>query len=322
MSVVQKIEDATAVYALAPGEHGVGEDLLYMAYDPRAGRLAVALNMPENRHRVDVLAVDDGALSLASSFEVPRAKPRVLGFMPDGRLLYSIYFNVVISALDGEALGDAPVPQADAACVLPDGRVLFNKQRLVLWEAGAELREFEDKRAYGVGSVDVSPDGKFAVSTGNEPYVRLWDFVSGKQLKRVTIGSGGSCYAAFSPDGTVVACGGDKDKASGVMSVRLLNVDKKWSERARLTMPLWSHVFGLGFSADGERLWVSQHNIGQSGGVISVWDWRAGTCLHKVEIASAPGRVYARGVALSADGRRLFVGLPLPAARVLAFDLP
>lgn len=322
MSVLHKVESASASYEFMVGAPGVGEDLLYMKYDPGAELLGVTVGMPGNKHRVDILNVAGaGAPVLDSSFEAIRCKPELLGFV-GGRLMYSAYHHVVICERDGTTVEEIPVVQVEAAHVMVDGRLLFNKHELVLWGDGG-AREFEDKHAYMVCSVSASPDGKFAVSTGFEPYVRLWDVASGTQLKRVTVSSGGACYAAFSPEGGVVAYGGDKDKATGAMSLRLLNVDKKWSLRSSLALPSLARVFGLGFSADGARLWVSQHDVGAGPGMISVWDWRVGACLHTIEIPGASAHSqYARAVATSADGKRVFVGLPVPAARVLVFETP
>lgn len=315
------IEDAAASYSFVAGEGGAGESPVQMAFDASRSLLAAGLNSPRSGYRIDVLDLSGEAPALAARVETPKQTARPLGFLPDGRLIYSAYFHLELAPLDGGEREQVALSQVDAACVRPDGAVLCHRGRLVMWEGG-QLRELEDKRVYSMaGSVDMSPDGKFAVSTANEPYVRLWDVASGKQLKRLTISSG-LCYAQFAPDGTAVACGGDEDKVTRAMYVRLLNVDKKWSERAKLKLPSRSYVYGLGFSASGDRLWASQHNIGQSEGVITVWDWRAGVCLHTIKIEAGPARQYARHVAMRADGARVFVTLPEPAARVLVFETP
>lgn len=63
----------------------------------------------------------------------------------------------------------------------------------------------------------------------------------------------------------------------------------------------------LGFDVLGDKLFVSQGNVGQSTSCISVWDWRAEELLYKVELVAGSVRRYVASVAFSASGERLFV---------------
>src|SRR5207302_5093998 len=65
-------------------------------------------------------------------------------------------------------------------------------------EAGKELRRFTGDSGT-VNSVACSPDGRRALSGGNDRTVRLWEVETGKELRRF---AGHDGYAvAFSPDG-------------------------------------------------------------------------------------------------------------------------
>src|SRR5882762_9978945 len=59
-----------------------------------------------------------------------------------------------------------------------------------------------------VRSISFSPDGKLIASSSEDHTIKLWDAVTGKQLRTV-MGGGDSVYTiAFSPDGKVIASGG------------------------------------------------------------------------------------------------------------------
>ena len=88
---------------------------------------------------------------------------------------------------------------------------------VVLWdvETGQEIRRFVGHPA-GVFSVDFSPDGRMAVSSGGKGAIILWDVATGQEIRRfrgdmrVTISTVGSYSAVFSPDGrTLLTSFGD-----------------------------------------------------------------------------------------------------------------
>ncbi len=322
MSVVQTIDDAVASYKFIDAKIDAQFSVSCMAYDPHTERLAVTVTETAGHERIDVLSTQ-GIPELLSSIRPPNGDGmRVQCFTRGGRLLYMTPGGLVSSGLDGGEDVVLPLGPPGGACELPDGRLLLGGYRLRLWEDGAPLREFEDKVPVSARHVGVSPSGRFAFSAGDEPYVRLWDVASGAQARRLAIRGGFVSCAAFSPDGTTLAYGGGVNKkSSAAEAVRLLNVDKKWSEGGALALPDGPMVGGLCFSADGERLCVSQHRRGHSDGAISVWDWRAGVCLHTIQIPAGTSRRYASEVAISADGRRVIVYL-CPDARVLVFETP
>lgn len=97
----------------------------------------------------------------------------------------------------------------------PMGGGMFGKiAKIILWDAvtGKKINEFNASEGHlppVVYSVSFSPDGKLALSGGSDGTVRLWDILSGTELKRMKGHSGeGTWYVAFSRDGKFILSGG------------------------------------------------------------------------------------------------------------------
>jgi WD40 repeat protein len=97
-----------------------------------------------------------------------------------------------------------------------------------------------------VSSVAFSPDGKRALSGGDDGTVRLWDVASGKELRRLDGHREAVTAVAFSPDGRLAATGG-RDR-----TIRLWDLDAG-RERARLEGHLGA-VLSVAFSPAGDWL--------------------------------------------------------------------
>jgi WD40 repeat protein len=73
---------------------------------------------------------------------------------------------------------------------------------------GEELRSFQgDDRA--VRCIAISPDGRRALSGGNDTILRLWDLTTGREVCRLHGHTMGVTCAAFSPDGRRAVSGSD-----------------------------------------------------------------------------------------------------------------
>ncbi len=60
-----------------------------------------------------------------------------------------------------------------------------------------------------VTSVSYSPDGQLLATTGTDETIRLWEYSTGKELRRLELrGRARPSQVAFSPDGTMLAVGG------------------------------------------------------------------------------------------------------------------
>jgi WD40 repeat protein/tRNA A-37 threonylcarbamoyl transferase component Bud32 len=160
----------------------------------------------------------------------------------------------------------------------------------------------------GVWGVTVSPDGKRALSTGNDGSVRLWDLKLRKELRCLRGHQGAVRCAAFSPDGSLALSGG-ADR-----TLRLWNLANGKEVRpfegnaddvlgVAFLPPTSDGQSGMGWLASIANLSVAYSSEGQlllSGsrdGTLRLWDQESGLELRRVH-----GRAEITGVAISLDG--------------------
>jgi WD40 repeat protein len=207
-----------------------------------------------------------------------------VAFSPDGR--------TIVSSGDRTILGSM------------DTRSCSGENNLKLWDAasGRELRTFNEHSCW-IYAVAFSPDGHTIVSSAvayaqdgrsidtNSGILRLWDAVSGREIRSFNANSNGVNAVAFSPDGrTIVSGGGDKtlklwDAASG--------------RELRTLSGHTSAVWAVAFSPDGRAI-VS----GSGDKTIKLWDAATGQELHT--LIGHKGGVLK--VSFSPNGRNVISG--------------
>jgi WD40 repeat protein len=141
-----------------------------------------------------------------------------------------------------------------------------------------------------VRDVAFSPDGTILATTSDDQTVRLWDPVTGKQLRTLTGHTRPVYGVAFSPDGTILATAGDD-------TVRLW--DPVTGTQLRTLTGHTRPVYDVAFSPDGTILATAS-----SDNTIRLWDPVTGTQLRALAGQSA----FVWDMAFSPDGLLLASG--------------
>ena len=162
-----------------------------------------------------------------------------------------------------------------------------------LWDLknGKRIPGFGDVPSTHVYRVAISPDGRTALSGGNDSVVRLWDMASGKQLQQLPHPA--PVNPAFSSDGQRALSSSD-DKI-----IRLWN----W-EQGKLVLAghLRGHTSSVNravFSPNGRQVISSSAD-----NTMRLWDVESGKELHRF-VGHTEG---VRGLVFSPDGRYLVSG--------------
>jgi squalene-hopene/tetraprenyl-beta-curcumene cyclase len=167
-------------------------------------------------------------------------------------------------------------------------------------------------------SLAFSPDGKTLASAGGgqlegrdggaKGEVKLWDVLTGKELRTIAVENGIVFDAKFTPDGKQLATASGSGSAVPVVpgEIRLWN-----PATGELVRKLQSHhrgVYGVAFSSDGK--WLASGGLAaivegkRVDGELTVWDLQTGK-----ELWTRGGHKGAVGsLAFSADGKTLASG--------------
>ena len=162
---------------------------------------------------------------------------------------------------------------------------------------GQSLRLVPQSGKGGLYSLAYSPVGHMLASGCHDGTIKLWDTVSGRQLRTIApkftegVSSAGIASIAFSPDGLIVA-GGTTNRR-----IWLWNVETG-KEKGSLIGPVGT-VRSMAFSPDGRILASSSENH-----TIQLWDVATG-----IQVRIMPGHMESvNSIAFSTDGKVLASG--------------
>ena len=144
-----------------------------------------------------------------------------------------------------------------------------------------------------VWSVDISPDGRKAVSGSFDNDVRLWDLETGEEIDRLEGHTKAVRAVAFSPDGKSFVSGSDDG------SLILWEVETR-SVVQRIENAHEDDIFAVTFMSDG-RTALS----GSADGSLILWDLVEGKELHRF-LNKSPYKILS--IAISSDGNRAVTG--------------
>ena len=167
------------------------------------------------------------------------------------------------------------------------------------WRVRADLTGGEDEFT----SVAFTPDGRVLATASRGGSVQLWDAPSGKEVRRLNVGS--PVYAAaFSPDGKVLATGGGAREGPGQGKLWDVSTGKELAafegqkdegnplvQFRNIARPT---VTSVAFSPDGNSL-----GYGTRGRHVAIWD--VGQRRQRTNMTTSSGVVFC--VAFSPDGR-------------------
>ena len=150
----------------------------------------------------------------------------------------------------------------ESVALSPDGRTVAGAG-MGIWatDTGKLVHEAPAKNPYA-GAVVFSKDGKYLITVGQEATV-VWETATGKKVDRLTGAGNRRPCAALSPDGQLLAIGGE----DGVVRLWDWAAAKEVRQICRLALP----VHTVAFSRDGKTL-----ACGGNWGTIRLWDVATG----------------------------------------------
>jgi WD40 repeat protein/transcriptional regulator with XRE-family HTH domain len=233
-----------------------------------------------------------------------------LAYAPDGMHFVTDYENNTVAIWDSATLTRTAVFSGHTAGVLrvlysPDGRYVLSTSKdktARIWDiaSGRQVQIFRATTdvSTSAGKAETnfstalawSPDGKYALTGGNDGIVRLWDVQSGRLVRRFDTSLKGDDFGvlAYSSDGQTIATPGPQ--------FTIVLWDATTGARLRELVGHTNTPNGAAFSPDGQTLFTSSQD-----NTARLWDVATGQT-HQVLRRSMSGAV------LAPDGRHAAVG--------------
>ncbi len=284
-----------------------------VAYSPDGRTLAIASWPDPSNHNGDdtVRLYDAVTVELKRTLEGHVWGVHSVAYSTDGRTIAIASWDGRLSVWDAETGThmrqlEEHTGKVSSVAFSPDGRTIatgswvgFDDWRgpggsVRLFDAVTGVHKFTlEGHTRGVKSVAFSPDGRTLASGSWDKTVRLWNVVTGAQVRRLKAPDH-VWSVAFSPDGrTLASAGGNYDG-----TVRLWNAET--GAHIRTLNGHLTGVVNVAFSPDGHTL------VSASNGEIRLWHAETGA-LKRTLHPSGGGRSI-ESVAFSSDGRTLAVG--------------